>query len=366
MSAFLSIRNLDLSYGPRSVLHSFSLEMNKGETACLLGPSGSGKTSLLRAIAGFEKIQAGEIQLENRILAKAGQSLSPEERGIGFVFQDFALFPHLKVSENIAFGLVKRAKKEQEERVQFLLDLVGLTALRENFPHQLSGGERQRVALARALAPEPRLLLLDEPLSQLDPDLRSHLARQIRQILKQVGTTALMVTHSQTEAFDFGDRIALMDKGRLHQFAEAYSLYHEPSSRFVADFVGQGRWIEAKVAGSNRLETEFGPLEGKLAREFSTGSNVELFIRPDDLVFDAESSFSLEVVGRSFRGPYFLYEVLSPGGIKLLGLIPSHHAYEEGERIPLRLEMEHLICFPLTKVESDKIAPDNKAELRLA
>ncbi|TVQ80100.1 MAG: ABC transporter ATP-binding protein [Bradymonadales bacterium] len=345
MTAGLNFEEVEVSFGSKQVLRQTSFALEPSEISCLLGPSGSGKTTCLRAIAGFQKINSGRILLNENLLSKRGFQLRPEARGVGFVFQDFALFPHLTVFENIAFGVSHLSAVERKSRVDRLLEMVGLGALSKQYPHQISGGEKQRVAIARALAPDPRLLLLDEPLSQLDPELRTHLASEIRSILKSLGTSALMVTHSQSEAFDFGDRIAVMKDGQIQQFAEAYRLYHEPKNSFVADFIGRGSFIEGEVVGPNCIRLELGLLQAKLPSGLKPQDRVMTLVRPDDLVFDPESPVKLRVISRSFRGPYFLYRLETPSGSRVLALIPSHDDFQEGEEIGVRLEMEHVICF---------------------
>jgi iron(III) transport system ATP-binding protein len=233
----------------RTVVDRVSLDLPQGDIGVLLGPSGCGKTTLLRALAGLEQVSSGRITIGGDVVAdgQTGLSTLPEARHIGMVFQDFALFPHLSVAQNVGFGLPELSRDQRRARVEELLDLVGLTAMAERWPHQLSGGQQQRVALARALAPQPRLLLLDEPFSSLDVDLRERLAQEVRAILKQTRTTALFVTHDQLEAFALGDHIGVMHQGRLDQWAPAYELYHRPATRFVAEFVGHGVFIPAGV-----------------------------------------------------------------------------------------------------------------------
>jgi len=213
----------------------------------LIGPSGCGKTTLLRAIAGLERASGGEVRISGQVVGGAGVHLPPEARRIGMVFQDYALFPHLDVGRNVAFGLDKLPRAEREARVDEVLALVGLAGLARRMPHELSGGQQQRVALARALAPKPELLLLDEPFSNLDVDLRERLAHELRAILKAAGATALFVTHDQLEAFAIGDVIGVMHQGKLHQWDEAYTLYHRPASRFVAGFIGHGVFMPARI-----------------------------------------------------------------------------------------------------------------------
>ncbi|MBA2722947.1 MAG: ABC transporter ATP-binding protein, partial [Methylibium sp.] len=240
--------------GERAAVDGVSFGLAHGQIGVLIGPSGCGKTSLLRAIAGLEPLADGRIALGEEVLGDADQRLHlpPEARRIGMVFQDYALFPHLSVAQNVAFGIQNLPRAQREERVADLLELVGLSGAARRAPHQLSGGQQQRIALARALAPAPRLLLLDEPFSSLDVDLRERLAQELRAILKKTGTTALFVTHDQLEAFALGDVIGVMNRGRLDQWDDAYHLYHRPATRFVADFIGHGVFTPARiVAGEN-------------------------------------------------------------------------------------------------------------------
>lgn len=241
MSDHLHLKDISLAYdtpeGVVPVVSNLNLTLKQGHIGCLLGASGCGKTTILRAIAGFEPLRTGSIQLGDKVLSTPGQAIEPQDRHVGMMFQDYALFPHLNVEGNIAFGLRRMDKPARDARVQELLELVGLEEARHRFPHELSGGQQQRVALARALAPEPELLLLDEPFSNLDVDTRERLAFEVRDILKQTGHTALLVTHNQAEAFAIADRIGIMDHGRIVQWDTPYALHHTPASTFVADFV---------------------------------------------------------------------------------------------------------------------------------
>ena len=266
---FLQVDQVSIRY-PRSsvaVVQSLSFDLAVGQLGVLLGPSGSGKTTLLRAIAGLEQIETGSITLDGETLDGPGIRIAAERRRIGMVFQDFALFPHLSVAANIGFGLRDANRQERAQRVQAMLDLVGLSGLADQFPHQLSGGQQQRVALARALAPQPRLLLLDEPFSSLDIELRERLAEDVRRILKQANITALMVTHDQMEAFAVGDVVGVMQQGKLEQWDQPYTLYHRPASRFVADFIGHGLFVpgtlvgDVDAAGKVTVETPLGRLQ---------------------------------------------------------------------------------------------------------
>src|SRR5687767_2963747 len=275
----LEVENLRHAYGEQEVVRALSFSITRGAIGCLLGPSGCGKTTVLRCIAGFESVQEGEIRLAGRLVSGPGVMLPPEKRRIGMVFQDYALFPHLSVAGNIAFGLHAAADDERTARVQELATLVGLSSALAKYPHGISGGQQQRVALARALAPRPELLLLDEPFSNLDVDLRERLSLEVREIIKASGATAVLVTHDQQEAFAMADEIGVLHEGRIQQWAPAYELYHRPANRFVADFVGQGVFLPARTLGPGRIEIELGVLQGD---GMAQGSALEVLLRPDD------------------------------------------------------------------------------------
>lgn len=358
----LSVQNLGLRYPSRDkqVLQSVSFDLAPGQVGVLIGPSGCGKTSLLRCVAGLETPQAGEISIGPERVTGDGVSLPPEQRGVGMVFQDYALFPHLSVAKNIAFGLHQLPRAERDRRVVELLQLIGLPNAAERMPHQLSGGQQQRVALARALAPRPRLLLLDEPFSGLDVELRDKLASEVRAILKATGTTTLVVTHDQMEAFAIGDVIGVMNQGRLEQWGEAYSLYHEPATRFVADFIGHGVFAPARLEHRNGqavLATAVGefvlPGDGDPEGLFSAGSTaqVDLFLRADDVVHDDDAPVKARIVRKAFRGSEFLYTLRAGAGAadgqgtELLAHVPSHHDHAVGEWIGIRVEPDHLVTF---------------------
>jgi iron(III) transport system ATP-binding protein len=243
MSEFLELNGISLYYdtpdGGLPVVDKLFLSLGRGHIGCLLGASGCGKTTVLRAIAGFEPVRAGSIRLGDTILSSTEYQIEPEYRRVGMMFQDYALFPHLNVEKNIAFGLRRQNKTHRARRIDELLTLVGLMGCARRYPHELSGGQQQRVALARALAPEPDLLLLDEPFSNLDIDTRERLAFEVRDILKNTGHTALLVTHNQAEAFAIADRIGVMRVGKIDQWDTPYALHHQPANSFVADFIGR-------------------------------------------------------------------------------------------------------------------------------
>lgn len=263
MTSQLQVDGLDAGYDDLQVLSQVSFSLKPGEIGCMLGPSGCGKTTVLRSIAGFENAWRGRILIDDIEVSTPGFSLPPERRNIGMVFQDFALFPHLRVEENVRFGLHRLERREQQGRVQEMLAIVGMLAYAQAYPHQLSGGQQQRVALARALAPRPSILLLDEPFSNMDVDLREQLAREVRNILKQENNTAVLVTHDQNEAFAMADQICVMNEGSVMQQGSGYDLYHRPANRFVADFIGQGVIIPATVESLTSVKTELGMIRSE-------------------------------------------------------------------------------------------------------
>jgi len=341
----LELEQVDVGYAGTPVASALDFEVEPGQIGCLLGPSGSGKSTVLRAIAGFEPVRRGRVLGDGQLLSAPGHSVPPEQRGIGLVFQDFALLPHLNCRDNVGFGLFRLPAAERRRRVDVLLDVVGLSACAAKFPHELSGGMQQRIALARALAPQPRLLLLDEPFSSLDPDLREKLSLDVRRILKDQGSTALLVTHSQSEAFAMADQIGVLSDGRLRQWAPAYELYHRPACRDVANFVGERTWLQGRVGTDGRIST---PLASMRARngEWPAGSDVDVLLRPDDVVHDDASPRLATVVDRTFRGSDFLYTLALEDGTRLLSLVPSHHDHAIGQRIGIRLDLEHVVAFP--------------------
>jgi len=347
---WLSIRKLSLAYGPRAVVEDFSLDLRQGSVGCLLGPSGCGKTTVLRAIAGFEPLRAGQILLDGEQISSAQRQLPPEQRRIGMVFQDHALFPHLTVAANVGFGL--RGRPDAAARVQQMLTTVGLAQAGPRYPHELSGGQQQRVALARALAPSPRLLLLDEPFSNLDIDLRERLGAELRALLKAAGTTALLVTHDQHEAFAIADEIGIMSEGRIQQWDSAYQLYHQPANRFVADFVGQGVFLPGTVHEGHQIRMELGMLRSPQAIRCTehgdlcdTGCAVDVLLRPDDVVHDDASAVTAKVLAKAFRGAEFIYTLQLASGATVLSLVPSHHNHAVGESIGIRLELDHVVAY---------------------
>ena len=348
--SLLELSNISHAYGNHTVVDGLSLQLARGQIGCLLGPSGCGKTTVLRCIAGFEHVSGGAIRLDNEVISSREVHVPAERRRIGMVFQDYALFPHLTVAANIAFGLRGATAKEKEARVNELLATVGLAGQGFKHPHELSGGQQQRVALARALAPRPRLLLLDEPFSNLDVDLRERLALEVRSILRAEGTTAILVTHDQHEAFALADQIGIMHEGRLQQWDTAYNLYHRPANRFVADFVGQGVFLPGQLVDARHIRIELGTLPvsmmtGGDSEELARGHQVSVLLRPDDITHDDDSPLKAEVTAKAFRGAEFLYTLKLASGAQVLSLVPSHHNHAIGEHIGIRLAVDHVVAF---------------------
>ena len=350
---FLTLSELQVSYPGRhaAAVQGVSFGLRVGDIGVLIGPSGCGKTTLLRAVAGLEPLSGGSISLAGQVVSSPHRALAPEARQIGMVFQDYALFPHLDVQGNVGFGINHLPRTERASRVDEMLTLVGLAGQQSRFAHELSGGQQQRVALARALAPKPRLLLLDEPFSNLDVDLRERLAHEVRSILKAANTTALFVTHDQLEAFAIGDQIGVMQQGRLHQWDDAYTLYHRPASRFVAEFIGHGVFAHAlirQVNGHTLVDTPLGQLtdvaECPLPSAFANGA-CDVLLRADDIVHDDDAPVKAQITRKAFRGSEFLYTLRLATGETVLAHVPSHHDHRLGEWIGIRAQVDHVVTF---------------------
>jgi iron(III) transport system ATP-binding protein len=325
------LEGVSKSFGPTQAVDEVTLTIEPGELVSVLGPSGCGKTTLLRLIAGFERPDAGTVSVDGEVLSGRGAFVAPERRRIGMVFQDYALFPHLTVEANIAFGLSRRQGDEREAMARRTLELVGLQHRAGRFPHELSGGERQRVALARALAPEPRVVLLDEPFSNLDASLRAGLRREVELILRDAGATALLVTHDQEEALSLADRLAVMREGRIVQSGVPEEVYGRPASRWAAQFVGEVN-VLAGVAHGEDVETELGFFD--LPRPAS--GSVHVAVRPEQLELRADDQGNAEVLEREFRGHDVLYRLRHEGGRTLLVQLPSLELYDVGARVFVR------------------------------
>ncbi len=336
-------------FGAVCAVADVTLQICPGEILALLGPSGCGKTTILRLIAGFEPPDSGQIMIADQLVAASGRFTPPEQRNVGMVFQQHALFPHLSVAANVGFGL-RGSARVRRERVREMLELVELAGMEQRMPHQLSGGQQQRVALARALAPNPAVLLLDEPFSNLDADLRTTMRAQVRAILKRVGTTALFVTHDQEEALFMGDRVAVMRTGRLEQVATPQELFLAPASRFVAEFIGIASFLPAELTPVG-LQTTLGNVPS--LADCSAQSAVEVLVRPDDLAVTADPDGNGRIVGRFFRGGEYLYDVQLDTQHVLRCICNHVYDYPLNTRVRVSLEPGHpLVWFPADRPQS--------------
>lgn len=311
----LSISNLHYSVHGKAIFNDLSLSVGQDQILCLLGASGCGKTTALKAIAGLLPTQGGQIYIDGQLVNGDGVFLPPESRNIGMIFQDYALFPHLTVGDNIAFGIVhmKNSKKPSKaalaERVDELLTLVKLEGLAARYPHQLSGGQQQRVAIARALAYSPQLLLLDEPFSNIDPQVRHTLIAEIRQILKSQKMSAVFVTHSKEEGFAFADQMAVMNNGSIEQLDSPQTLFNHPQTPFVAEFLGKGIYLPGEVVGVNTVQTALGIVSSTAGFDSPIGSEGKLFVRPQYFQLDEAPPFNASISSKSFIGSGFNYQI---------------------------------------------------------
>ena len=345
----LELENVSKHFGEETVIADLSLEVHDGEILTLLGPSGCGKTTTLRLIAGLERPDTGSISLEDAPVAGTGSFTPPEDRGVGIVFQEFALFPHLTARENVAFGLTDWDTDERDARVEELLELVGLTDHGNDYPEELSGGQQQRIALARSLAPEPEIILLDEPFSNLDVDLRVEMREEVRRIIKETGVTAVSVTHDQEEALSVSDRVAVMHEGDLEQIGTPERVFQQPKSRFVAGFLGHASFLSGTVEGDH-VDTSLGRVlradVNGLVVEYD-GTEIDLLIRPDDVTAYPAGGPEADgtVVYRRYLGPTILYRVELDDG----GTIECMHNHSDridlDERVAVRVTADHDIAW---------------------
>ena len=342
MSCALSIKNLTCQYDDQTVLESLSLEVEQGQIVCLLGASGCGKTTLLKAIAGLLPLSSGQMSLNCLTIDDGENWLPPEQRNIGMIFQDYALFPHLTVAENIAFGLKNETAQQKLLKVEEMLGLVHLKGYGERYPHQLSGGQQQRVAIARSLAYKPDLLLLDEPFSNIDTQVRHELIREIRKIFKEQGVTAIFVTHSREEAFAFADKMAVMNHGVIEQYGTASELYYQPSSKFVADFLGGGSYLAAKRISDSEFETHLGVVEANAQQEIQVDAECALLLRPQHVQIAADEESAVKVLEQHFMGDHCRY-VIDVNGDQLLAT--STQALNVGDSVTVKVETQGLLAF---------------------
>lgn len=332
----LECKNLSKQYGPVQALAGVDLTLPRGQVLVLLGPSGCGKTTALRLIAGFDSPNSGTITISGQRVFQPGRSVPPEKRKVGMVFQEGALFPHLTVEQNVAYGLPRRA--DRKGRVHEVLRLVGLENLRHRMPHELSGGQQQRVSLARALAPQPEILLLDEPFSNLDPGLRDQVRREVREILRASNATAIFVTHDQEEALFVGDAIAVMNQGRIEQVDAPESIFHQPATRFVAEFIGMVDFLPA-WRDRDRLATEVGSVAWPDVG--GSESELEVMVRPDCLDCYPSDQGPGVICSREFRGAFYLYRVSLPSGHTVRCLLSHTQEYPVDAKVAVELRRGH-------------------------
>ncbi|EOU2462517.1 ABC transporter ATP-binding protein [Vibrio navarrensis] len=342
MSCALSIRNLTCQYDQQTILESLSLHVEPGQIVCLLGASGCGKTTLLKAIAGLLPLSAGEMCLNGVTIDNGQHWLPPEQRNIGMIFQDYALFPHLTVADNVGFGLKGFSQQEKQRRVAEMLDLVHLSAFAQRYPHQLSGGQQQRVAIARSLAYKPDLLLLDEPFSNIDTQVRHELIGEIRKLFKAQGVTAIFVTHSREEAFAFADKMAVMNHGVIEQYGTASELYYQPSSKFVADFLGGGCYLPATRLSESEFETQLGVVEAQAQQPIELNARCELLLRPQHIQISAAEKSSIHILEQQFMGDHCRY-VIESNGSQLLA--SSSQALSVGQSVSVKVDTQGILAF---------------------
>jgi iron(III) transport system ATP-binding protein len=351
VASMLTLDGVAKRYGPDTAVEGIDLTVRDGELLTLLGPSGCGKTTTLRMIAGLEMPTGGRVIVDGETVAADGDGVPPERRDVGMVFQEFALFPHLTVAENVGFGLDDRDADERERRVSELLDLVGLSAFADRSPDNLSGGQRQRVALARSLAPEPEVLLLDEPFANLDIRLRERVREEVRRIIKETNVTAVSVTHDQEEALSISDRVAVMNDGQIEQVGRPESVFEHPKSRFVADFLGQASFLTGRLA-DNHIDTGLGTLSADLLQGLTSdydGARIDVLVRPDDLratPCDGDRrTGNGRLVGRQYTGPSFVYAVELDAG-DVVHCEHNHSTdHELGERVTVDLVADHTLAW---------------------
>ncbi|CAN5744894.1 ABC transporter ATP-binding protein [soil metagenome] len=342
----VEVRGVSKKFGSILAVDDVSITLGRGEFLTLVGPSGCGKSTLLRMIAGLMEPDTGEILLAGKGVSSPGRWVPPEDRGVGLVFQENTLFPHLSVAGNIGFGLSRWSKADVARRVAEVLELVELPNYGSRYPHELSGGERQRVALARALAPEPTVLLLDEPFANLDPNLRAQVRAHTVEILRKAGASALFVTHDQQEAMSVGDRVAVMGRGRVEQIGPPKTVFHLPHSHFVASSLGEAYFLPATYSGNGSLHTEAGPCD---CPHDVSGTEMEIMVRPHDVTFEVDRGGDSVVTAVEFLGAFLLYEVELASGRRLRCLLPHTVDVQTGTRVRVKLAHDHVpVVLPVT------------------
>ena len=348
---FLEINNVTFAASAQSKVNNVSLTIeNQGDIVCLLGPSGIGKTTILRTIAGLEKVQSGKIILKNKILSSDKTHIEPENRNISMGFQDNSLFPHYTVLENIKFGADRNKKKKKGLNLNEINKLLHIEHIVDKYPHQISSGEAQRASLARSLLSNPDLLLLDEPLSNVDQNFKEEIQVKLKQILTEHKITTIIVTHDSYEAFYLGTKCGIILDGQLKQYDDPYNVYHFPNSIEVVNFLNRGILIPAKVTGENSLESDdLGTITGDFIKHYPKGSEVQLLLQPEDLEHDDQSNLKLEVVDRKFRGTNFIYTLKTTSNKLIPVFVHSHHIHqhEVDEKFGIKrpINIDHIVCF---------------------
>ena len=349
---FFEVKDVDFYAGGKAKVKnvSFSIE-NEGDIICLLGPSGIGKTTILRTIAGLEKINNGSITLNGNLISSKKINVEPEDRNISLAFQDNSLFPHYTVEKNILLGAERnKEKKDKKLGLKEIVDLLDIFHILNKYPHQISAGEAQRASLARSLITQPDLLLLDEPLSNVDQSFKEEIQVRLKKILNKLKITTIIVTHDSYEAFYLGTKCGIILDQELKQFDDPYKVYHFPNSVEVVNFLNRGILIPAKVTGKNTLENwDLGTIEGNFIKEYPKGSNVQLLLQPEDLEHDDKSNLKLEVVDRKFRGTNFIYTLKTPSNTLIPVFVHSHHIHqhEVDEKFGIKrpIHIDHIVCF---------------------
>ena len=348
---FLEIENVTFKASNKNKVYDLSLSIqNEGDIICLLGPSGIGKTTILRTIAGLEKIESGKIVLKNKIISSKDIHIEPENRNISLSFQDNCLFPHYTVMQNIEFGAARNKKKKNELNINDIIKFLDLNNVVNKFPHQISSGEAQRASLARSLISKPDLLLLDEPLSNVDQSFKEEIQVKLKKILTELKITTIIVTHDSYEAFYLGSKCGIILDGQLKQYDDPYNVYHFPNSIKVVNFLNRGILIPARVTGKNSLENEdLGTIKGNFIKSYPKGSDVQLLLQPEDLEHDDKSNLKLEVVDRKFRGTNFIYTLKTLSNLLIPVFVHSHHIHqhEVDEKFGIKrpIYIDHIVCF---------------------
>jgi iron(III) transport system ATP-binding protein len=348
---FLEIENVTFAASKKNKVNNVSLSIeNEGDIICLLGPSGIGKTTILRTIAGLEKIVSGKIFLKNNLISSKDVHIEPESRNISLSFQDNCLFPHYNVMQNINFGAARNQDKKMNLNVTDVIKFLHLDHVIDKFPHQISSGEAQRASLARSLLSKPDLLLLDEPLSNVDQSFKEEIQVKLKKILTELKITTIIVTHDSYEAFYLGTKCGIILDGQLKQYDDPYNVYHFPNSVEVVNFLNRGILIPAKVTGENSLENnDLGTIKGNFIKHYPKGSNVQLLLQPEDLEHDDKSNLKLEVVDRKFRGTNFIYTLKTINNLLIPVFVHSHHIHqhEVDEKFGIKrpINIDHIVCF---------------------